>query len=201
MGQQLPLTLNWFGRTLLHASNGRDGSKTYVDAAGGFVHQMFPAVVLSSGPLYAVVTKEDQMPGKIRVDNDILLNAGVGTVNIGDRLLVGPLQAELKGLAARGAWRLPNAPPGPTPPSPMVPRPPFPELTRRRRGTIKSVHTPGAYHGTPDYAFFVDELTNTEIFGHKSQLRPGVYFAVARRYWFTLGSNHKGPAAFDIQFA
>ena len=73
----------------------------------------------------------------------------------------------------------------------MVPRPPFPEIARRRLGTIKSVHTPGAYHDTPDYAFFVDQLTNAEIFGHKSQLRPGVYFAVGRRYWFTLGTNHK----------
>jgi hypothetical protein len=65
----------------------------------------------------------------------------------------------------------------------------------RHTGFLKSVHTTGAY------AFLTDEPTGMEVFGHKSHLRPGVFFALGRRYSFILGNNGKGAAAFDMAFA
>ncbi len=76
----------------------------------------------------------------------------------------------------------------------MAPRTP-PDGGGRRTGFLKSVHTTGAY------AFLTDESSGLEVFGHKTHLRPGAYFAIGRRYSFILGNNHKGTAAFDLAFA
>jgi hypothetical protein len=126
--------------------------------------------------------------GPIRVDQGVLLSSGVGTVRIGDSLVVGPLEFGAKRPTARGAWRLASAP------SPGGRRAPTNGLGRHT-GLLKSVHTTGAD------AFLADEPSGMEVFGHKSQLLPGVFFAVGRRYSFVLGNNHKGAAAFDMAFA
>ena len=190
MGQQMPRTINLFGRTLNYAGKGRaPGSESFMDLAGGIVHEMYPADVISTGSLYTLVfTKKNQTLGAIRVDSSVLLSSGVGTVNIGDFLLVGPLEFGANWPTARGAWRLASAP---HPGGRMAPT----NGVGRHTGFLKSVHTTGAY------AFLTEEPSGMEIFGHKNHLRPGVFFAIGRRYSFILGNNHKGAAAFDMAFA
>jgi len=189
----MPRTLNLFGRMLNYAGKGRaPGSESFMDLAGGIVHEMYPADVISTGLLYTLVfTTKNQTLGAIRVDHSVLLSSGVGTVHVGDSLLVGPLEFGANWPTARGAWRLPSAP---NPGGRMAPMTPT-NGGGRRTGFLKSVHTTGAY------AFLTEEPSGVEVFGHKNHLRPGVFFAMGRRYSFILGNNHKGAAAFDMTFA
>ena len=147
-----------------------------------------PPMWSAPGRSTPVVAKKNQTLGAIRVDNSVLLGSGVGSVHIGDSLLVGPLEFGANWPTARGAWRLASSPVlgGRTAPANGV---------GRRTGFLKSVHTTGAY------AFLAEETSGMEIFGHKSHLRPGVFFAIGRRYSFVIGNNHKGTAAFDLAFA
>jgi hypothetical protein len=190
MGQQMPRTINLFGRPLNYAGKGRaPGSESFMDLAGGVVHEMYPADVISTGSLYSLVlAQRNQALGAIRVDRSVLLSSGVGTVHIGNSLLVGPLEFGAIWPTARGAWRLASAP---NPGGRTVPT----NGVGRRTGFMKSIHTTGVY------AFLAEEPSGMEIFGHKNHLRPGVFFAIGRRYSFILGNNHKGAAAFDIAFA
>jgi cold shock CspA family protein len=181
MGQQMPRTLNYMGRTLNYAGRGRTpGSGMYIDHVTRVVHEMYPTQVCYTGPSYALTFAEKhQSLGKIRVDNSVL-SSSVGTVNVGESLLVGPLNWAVNGPIARWAWRLATD---------------MKYGVGRRTGFMKSVHTTGAF------AFLIAEQMGMEVFGHKSQLRPGVHFAIGRRYSFILGNSGKGPAAFDIDFA
>ena len=82
-----------------------------MDVAGGVVHEMYPVDVISTGGLYSlVVASKNQALGAIQVANNVLVASGAGTVNIGDSLLVGPLEFGGRWPAARGAWRLAPAP-------------------------------------------------------------------------------------------
>ena len=112
MDQQMPRTISLFGRTLNHAGKGRaPGGESFMDLAGGIVHEMYPADVVNAGSLYAlVVAKKNQTLGVIQVANNVLVGSGVGAVNIGDSLLVGPLEFGAQWPTARGAWRLASAP-------------------------------------------------------------------------------------------
>jgi hypothetical protein len=190
MSFQMPRTISLYGRTLNYAGKGRaPGNESFMDVAGGVVHEMYIADVISTGPLYSlVVAKKNQALGAIQVAQNVLVSSGLGAVHIGDSLLVGPLEFGANRPNARGAWRLAVAP---SHGGPMASA----NGGGRRTGFLKSIHTTGAY------AFLAEEPSGMEVFGHKSHLRPGAYFAIGRRYSFILGNNHKGAAAFDLAFA
>jgi cold shock CspA family protein len=193
---QLPQWIRYLGTTLGNAGEGRvRGSVMYMDASTGTVIECYWTVVQETGWQYAATeVVGNRSLGQIQVDNAILRSSGVWPAYRGEFLLVGPIDRGVNCFTARCAWRCPKEP-GPTLPQPTAPRPALPAITRRRRGTIRFVHTTGAF------GFVADDQNTMSVFVHRSSLRPGVHLVAGSRVEFVLGHNGRGPTAFDVSGA
>lgn len=181
MSFNLPKSLPFNGRQINFAGKGHaPGSGLYLDNISGMTYEIFVAVVERTGPAYSLARVADnQAIGLVRVDHAALNGSGLNQV--GDTLLVGPLQYATAGPRTHTAWRV------------QATRPQRPKANGRPVGMITDVADTGAF------GWIIAETSGRKLFVHRSQLRRGAVLSRGQRVTYVEADNGRGPTAFDVQ--
>lgn len=100
-----PKSLPFQGSVINRAGGGHAaGSTSYINHTTGQTMDLFQAQVIQVGPIFglAAVARNEAL-GKIRVDHKLL--NGSGPLQLGDALIIGPLEFLPAGPRAQAAWR------------------------------------------------------------------------------------------------
>ncbi len=184
----LPKSLPYQGGRINNGGAGRAaGSISYINHVTGLSLDLFQAQVVRVGPVFALaaVVGNDAL-AKVRVDQ-ALLN-GSGPAQLGDTLIVGPLDFLPAGPRARAAWpvRMANAHYAPLRPANRMHLVPS-----WNKGTVTRVAPSGTF------GQITDERTGSQYFVHQSQLL-GAVLRIGARVLFRSGRNDQGPLALDV---
>jgi len=201
---KLPKSLPFQGGIINNAGAGRAaGSTNFHNHVTGQSLDLFEAQVAQVGPLFALAEVADNKAlGKVRVDHSLL--NGSGPAQLGDSLIIGPLQFLPAGPRAVCAWPTRTS----SPVRPLV-RPfhyrsgpavqparqysnPAP---RRNRGTVTRVAPTGAF------GQITDEHNGDQFFVHHSQLQGGAILRIGARVSFTSAKTPRGLSALEVQSA
>src|ERR1051325_3597933 len=100
-----PRTLPFHGSSINKAGAGNaPGSTAYVNHTTGQILDLFHAQVVQVGPHFALATViANEALGTVRMDHHLL--KGSGPAQIGDELIIGPLEFLPAGPRAQAAWR------------------------------------------------------------------------------------------------
>jgi cold shock CspA family protein len=185
----LPKTLPFQGGRINQAGLGRAaGSINYVNHVTGQSLDLFEAQVVQVGPIFALaaIAGNDAL-AKVRVDQ-ALLN-GSGPAQLGDILIVGPLDFLPAGPRARAVWSVRTGSHHHAPPQPAN-RPQF--VPPRNKGTVTRVAPVGTF------GEITDERTGSQYFVHQSQLR-GTMLRIGARVSFLPARTPRGLSAIEVQ--
>ena len=161
------------------------GTFAYLDHSTGKQAEFYVVEVLQTGSLFSLCQVIGPQLPAVKVDHRVL--TFVGGVQVGDRLLVGPLAWAMTGPAAQYAWKLTSTPPSIRP----VIRPTV--QPSRRVGIITHVHVTGAYG-------HIRGPQDGDVFVHISDCRPGV-LRVGQRVSFATTTTPRGRKAVDVTAA
>jgi hypothetical protein len=100
-----PKTLPFRGGIINKAGVGNAaGSTSYVNHTTGQMLDLFQAQIIQVGPIFALAAVVgNEALGKVRVDHRLL--NGSGPAQLGDALIIGPLEFLPAGPSAQAAWR------------------------------------------------------------------------------------------------
>lgn len=160
------------------------GTFAYLDHSTGKQAEFYVVEVLQTGSLFSLCQVIGPQLPAVKVDHRVL--AFTGGVQVGERLLVGPLTWAITGPAAQHAWKLTS--------SPTITRPTaLPAPMARRRGVITHVHVTGAYG-------HIRGPQDRDVFVHVSDCRHGV-LRVGQRVSFAVTMTPRGQKAVDVTAA
>ena len=156
----------------------------YLDPIPGRCMELFFAQVTRSGPVFSLATVADNeaLP-QVRIDHRSF--NGNGPAQIGDILLIGPLEYRPEGPRARSAWPVRSA----NPTRGFLSQKPV-----RSHGVISSVKG-------PDWGWITPSDGGAGIFVHASQLRAGTPLRIGVRVTYQEAQTHRGLAAIDVRRA
>lgn len=157
------------------------GTFAYLDHASGKQAEFYVVEVIQTGSLFSLGQVIGPQLPAVKVDHRVL--AFADGVQVGQRLLVGPLTWAVTGPAAQHAWKL-NAVPTARP----MTRPTA--QATRRMGVITHVHATGAYG-------HIRSPQDGDVFVHVSDCRPGV-MRVGQRVSFATTMTPRGCKAVDV---
>jgi cold shock CspA family protein len=200
--QEMPKSLPFQGGVINNAGVGRAaGSTSFLNHVTGQNVDLFKAQVAQVGPLFALAEVADNKAlGKVRVDHSLL--NGAGAAQLGDTLIVGPLQFLPAGPRAVCAWPTRAASPMRTAARPINPwshhsipatsqyHAPVP---RRNKGTVTRVAQTGAF------GQITDERDGQQYFVHSSQLQRGALLRLGARVSFMPAKTPRGLSAIEVQ--
>lgn len=189
----MPNSLPFQGGVINNAGTGRAaGSTSYLNHITGQSVDVFKAQVTQVGPIFALLEVADNKAlGKVRVDHNLL--NGSGPAQLGDTLMIGPLQFLPAGPRAVCAWpagrsRLQHPQPVRSPMRHLQASP-----TRRNKGTVTRVAQTGAF------GQITDERDGQQYFVHASQLQRGALLRIGARVSFLPARTPRGLSAIEVQ--
>jgi cold shock CspA family protein len=189
----MPNSLPFQGGLINNAGTGRAaGSTSYLNHVTGQSVDLFKAQVAQVGPLFALAEVADNKAlGKVRVDHNLL--NGSGPAQLGDTLIIGPLQFLPAGPRAACAW--PAGRPSLQRPQPARPpmRPHQAPPAWRNKGTITRVAQTGAFGQV------TDERDGQQYFVHTSQLQRGALLRIGAHVSFLPARTPRGLSAIEVQ--
>lgn len=181
-----PRSLQFEGRRLLLSGNGRSpGGIAYLDVDRTV--ELFSGSVLQTGNLFSLIDVPDnQALPAVRVDHSAFHGSGV--INVGDRLIVGPLTHGTHGPTARAAW-----------PHGAVRTNGSSHVAGRDNRCLRSRGMIGQVASTGTFGRIIDDGGRL-LFVHQNDFRSG-QLRVGQRVSFVETDDGRGPKAIDVHAA